>query len=79
MDLGLRVHAFSVACASPRLAGEFFLGAGAEETVAAGEHYALPALTRKWPKVARAVTGGLEVPYAIRPSEGAAIYKPQAR
>ena len=77
--LVLRAHAFSVACASPRLAGEFFLGAGAEETVAADEHYALPALTRKRPKVARAVTGGLEVLNAIRPFEGAALYKPQAR
>ena len=79
VDLGLRVHAFSVACASPRLAGEFFLGAGAEETAAADERFALPALTRKGPKVARAATGGLEVLNAIRPFEGAALYKPQAR
>ena len=75
----LRAHAFSVACASPRLAGEFFSGGGAEETAAADERYALPALTRKGPKVARAATGGLEVLNAIRPFEGAALYKPQAR
>ena len=78
-SLVLRFHAFSFAHASPRFAGEFFLGAGAEETAAADERFALPAFTRKGPRVARAATGGLEALNAIQPFEGGALYKPRTR
>ena len=78
-SLVLRSHAVSFARASPRFAGELFLGADAEEIAAADERFALPAFTRKGPRVARAATGGLEALNAIQPFEGGALYKPRTR